>query len=56
MLYTVSNKRMKLEECKVKMSETAKKNHDELFPGHVSILAEKDPEFIEVFDNFAFRV
>ena len=38
----------------MKMSETAKKNHDELFPGHVSILAEKDPEFIEVFDNFAF--
>ena len=38
----------------MKMTETAKKNHDELFPGHVSILAEKDPEFIEVFDNFAF--
>ena len=38
----------------MKMSETAKKNHDELFLGHVSILAEKDPEFIEVFDNFAF--
>ena len=38
----------------MKLSEPAKKNHDELFPGHVSILAEKDPEFIEVFDNFAF--
>lgn len=36
------------------ISENAAKNHDELFPGHVSILAEKDPEFIEVFDNFAF--
>lgn len=38
----------------MRITETAKKNHDELFPGHVSILAEKDPEFIEVFDNFAF--
>ncbi|CZQ88574.1 carboxymuconolactone decarboxylase family protein [Trichococcus ilyis] len=38
----------------MKISETAQKNHDELFPGHVSVLAEKDPELIEVFDNFAF--
>ena len=36
------------------ISETAKRNHDELFPGHVSILAITDPELIEVFDNFAF--
>jgi hypothetical protein len=36
------------------MSETARKNHDELFPGHVSTLAVTDPELIEVFDNFAF--
>jgi 4-carboxymuconolactone decarboxylase len=35
-------------------SETARKNHDELFPGHVSTLAVTDPELIEVFDNFAF--
>ncbi len=32
----------------------ARKNHDELFPGHVSTLALTDPELIEVFDNFAF--
>lgn len=36
------------------ISETAKRNHDELFPGHVSTLAITDPELIEVFDNFAF--
>jgi 4-carboxymuconolactone decarboxylase len=32
----------------------AQKNHDELFPGHVSTLAATDPELIEIFDNFAF--
>jgi 4-carboxymuconolactone decarboxylase len=36
------------------VSETARKNHDELFPGHVSTLAVTDPELIETFDNFAF--
>jgi 4-carboxymuconolactone decarboxylase len=36
------------------ISETAQKNHDELFPGHVSTLKVTDPELIEVFDNFAF--
>ena len=35
-------------------NERARKNHDELFPGHVSTLAVTDPEFIETFDNFAF--
>jgi len=35
-------------------NEQARKNHDELFPGYVSILAVTDPELIEVFDNFAF--
>ncbi len=35
-------------------NERAKKNHDELFPGHVSTLAVTDPELIETFDNFAF--
>jgi 4-carboxymuconolactone decarboxylase len=35
-------------------SERARKNHDELFPGHVSTLAVTDPELIETFDNFAF--
>jgi 4-carboxymuconolactone decarboxylase len=36
------------------ITEAARKNHEELFPGHVSTLAVKDPEFIEYFDNFAF--
>jgi 4-carboxymuconolactone decarboxylase len=36
------------------ISDTARKNHDELFPGHVPALAATDPELIEVFDNFAF--
>ena len=36
------------------VSETARKNHDELFPGHVSTLAVTDPDLIEIFDNFAF--
>ena len=36
------------------VSDTARKNHDELFPGHVSTLATTDPELIETFDNFAF--
>jgi 4-carboxymuconolactone decarboxylase len=35
-------------------NEQARKNHDELFPGHVSTLAVTDPELIEYFDNFAF--
>src|SRR3954452_595325 len=36
------------------VSEQARRNHDELFPGHVSSLAVTDPELIEMFDNFAF--
>ena len=36
------------------VSEKARRNHDELFPGHVSTLAVTDPELIEIFDNFAF--
>ena len=36
------------------ISETAQRNHDELFPGHVSTLRITDPELIEYFDNFAF--
>src|SRR5271157_1930082 len=35
-------------------NKQAQKNHDELFPGHVSTLAVTDPELIETFDNFAF--
>ena len=36
------------------ITEQARKNHDKLFPGHVSTLAVTDPELIETFDNFAF--
>jgi 4-carboxymuconolactone decarboxylase len=36
------------------ISENARKNHDELFPGHVSTLAVTDPELVEVFGNFVF--
>jgi len=36
------------------ISETAWKNHEELFPNRTSKLMETDPELIEVFDNFAF--
>lgn len=35
-------------------SATAQRNHEQLFPGHVSTLAQTDPELIEYFDNFAF--
>jgi 4-carboxymuconolactone decarboxylase len=36
------------------ISETARRNHDQLFPDRKSALAETDPELIEQFDNFAF--
>jgi 4-carboxymuconolactone decarboxylase len=36
------------------ISETARRNQDELFPGHVSTLAVTDPELTEIFGNFAF--
>jgi 4-carboxymuconolactone decarboxylase len=36
------------------ISETANKNHAELFPNRKSILAVTDPELVEVFENFAF--
>jgi len=36
------------------ISETAHRNHERLFPNHVSTLKITDPELIEIFDNFAF--
>lgn len=36
------------------ITEPATRNHARLFPGHVSTLKVRDPELIEVFDNFAF--
>ena len=38
----------------MRISETAHRNHEELFPRRKSTLAVTDPELIEVFDNFAF--
>lgn len=38
----------------MRITETAPKNHEELFPNHESTLKVTDPELIEVFDNFAF--
>ena len=34
--------------------EVAQRNHDQLFPNHVSTLMVSDPELIEIFDNWAF--
>ena len=36
------------------ITETAARNHEKWFPGHASTLKVSDPEFIELFDNFAF--
>jgi len=36
------------------ISETARKNHEELLPENNSTLKITDPELVEVFDNFAF--
>jgi 4-carboxymuconolactone decarboxylase len=36
------------------ISQAAQQNHDQLFPGRTSTLAQTDPELVEVFDNFAF--
>jgi len=36
------------------ITETANRNHEKWFPKHRSTLKVTDPEFIELFDNFAF--
>jgi 4-carboxymuconolactone decarboxylase len=36
------------------ITETANRNHEKWFPNHRSTLQVTDPEFIELFDNFAF--
>jgi len=38
----------------IRLSEDAIKNHEELWPNYNSQAAETDPEFIEMFDNWAF--
>ena len=37
-----------------RISEAAHRNHEELFPDHQSKLQGSDPEFIALFDNWAF--
>jgi alkylhydroperoxidase/carboxymuconolactone decarboxylase family protein YurZ len=39
---------------KSQLTENAVKHHEELFPNHKSKLQKTDPEFIELFDNWAF--
>lgn len=36
------------------ISQKAQEYHERMFPGYESKLLETDPEFIELFDNFAF--
>ena len=36
------------------ITAAAQRNHDQLFPGHVSTLKASDPELVEIFDNWAF--
>lgn len=36
------------------ITDAARRNHEQLFPGHVSTLAVTDPELVELFDNWAF--
>lgn len=36
------------------ISEKSKQYHEKMFPGHTSEFLKTDPEFIELFDNFAF--
>lgn len=36
------------------ISQKAKRYHEKMFPGYESKLLQTDPEFIELFDNFAF--
>jgi 4-carboxymuconolactone decarboxylase len=43
-----------LAEVPLPITETARINHEALFPNHPSTLTRTDPELIEIFDNFAF--
>ena len=36
------------------ITDFSKEYHERMFPGYVSKFLETDPEFIELFDNFAF--
>jgi 4-carboxymuconolactone decarboxylase len=36
------------------ITPNAQRNHEALFPNHISTLKQTDPELIEIFDNWAF--
>jgi len=36
------------------VSEAAQRNHEAMFPDHYSTLKVTDPEWVELFDNWAF--
>lgn len=42
------------EQSTINITETAHKNHEELWMGYKSKVIDTDPDLIEVFDNFAF--
>lgn len=50
----ISNNPLKSQNMESKISETAHKNHEFLWPGYQSRAGATDPELIQVFDNFAF--
>jgi 4-carboxymuconolactone decarboxylase len=43
-----------MEDFSMSITETANKNHEELWPDYKSRAMQTDPELIELFDNFAF--
>jgi 4-carboxymuconolactone decarboxylase len=51
MPYTAQND---ASESALRITEAAHRNHEELFPNHQSKLKISDPEFIALFDNWAF--
>lgn len=50
----ISNNPIKSQNMESKITETAHKNHELLWPGYQSRAGATDPELIQVFDNFAF--
>lgn len=50
----ISNNPLKSQNMESKITETAHKNHELLWPGYESRAGATDPELIQVFDNFAF--
>lgn len=50
----ISINNLNAQNMETKITDRVQKNHDELFPGYVSKVKETDPEFIALYDNFAF--